>query len=380
MKKTSLSDSYERKENGLLIAVNAEKPLSKNQQLFNKLTQRIETLEKNIAQEEERLNQLLNIHSKEIIPLQKKIGNTRIQLAMALEKAAEVNKFSKKQSEQIRETIQGLCEDAFADIEPSPEQEAFYDKWSDVPHHEELEQIKNETKEMFTGFMSEMFGMDVDMSDFEDNSEGFDRFQQKVIEQFDKGQEYQFQQNHKKTKKQQALEEEKKKADDIKNKSIRSVYLALAKVLHPDTELDIHLKSEKEEILKKVTVAYDQKDLVTLLKLEMEWVHKTSEHLEKLSDEKLMVYISALKQQAAELEREKLNLRYHPRYSNISHYNSSARNSSLNQIRHNMRELENESKELNNLIKTFGKPNAKKEITAFINEYSEQDDLLDYYF
>lgn len=40
-------------------------------------------------------------------------------------------------------------------------------------------------------------------------------------------------------------------------KNIRSIYIALAKVLHPDTEADETLKAEKEEIMKKVTSSYE---------------------------------------------------------------------------------------------------------------------------
>ena len=134
MKKTFTDDTEVIKEKGLNIVAHGEKPLSKNQQLFNKLTNRIENLEKDIVKEDERLTQLLQIYSKEIIPLQEKVANARIQLAMTLEKAAEGNKFSKKQSDNIRQTILGLCDDAFGDIEPTPQQEAFYDKWSDVPY------------------------------------------------------------------------------------------------------------------------------------------------------------------------------------------------------------------------------------------------------
>ena len=378
MKKTFMDDSEEIIEKGLCIVSQGEKPLSKNQQLFNTLTKRIESLEKDIVKEDARLTQLLQIHSKEIIPLQEKVGNARIQLAMTLEKAAEVNKFSKKQSDKIRQTIIGLCDEAFVDIEPTPEQEAFYDNWSDVPYRVEIDESNNETKDMFADFMSHMFGMEVDMSDFDESPEGFARFEQKMNEQFEQSQPHQ--QKQKKTKKQQALEEAKKEAEEIKNKSIRSVYLALAKVLHPDTEMDPGLKIEKEEILKRVTVAYDQKDLVTLLKLEMEWVHKTSEHLEKLTEDKLKVYIAALKQQAAELEREKYSLRYHPRYSPIIDYVPFSGKYAFSHIKKETVELKIIFDTLHKFIRTFEKPNAKNEITAFINEFSKKDEFMDGYF
>jgi len=378
MKETNNYDLKEKKEKGLNIVAKGQKQLSKNQQLFNKLTKRIETLEKEIVKEDERLNQLLQVHSKEIIPLQEKIAYERIELALTLEKAAEVIKFSKKQSDNIRETIVSLCKDAFEDIEPTPEQVEFYDRYSDMPYYEEIDAIKNETKEMLSDFMNQMFGMEMDMSYFDESAEGFERFEQKMKEQYEQNQSHQ--QNQKKTKKQQALEDANKQAEEIKNKSIRSVYLALAKVLHPDTEMDPGLKSEKEEILKRVTVAYNQKDLATLLKLEMEWVYQTSEHLEKLTEDKMKIYISALNQQVAELESEKYSLRFHPRYSQIIDYINISGKYALSQIRTEINELKSMFDSLHKFIRTFNKPIAKKEITAFIKVYSIKDELMDDYF
>jgi hypothetical protein len=46
---------------------------------------------------------------------------------------------SKNQTEDIRETILELCNDAFNSIEPNEEQEALYDKWSETSYKEELE-------------------------------------------------------------------------------------------------------------------------------------------------------------------------------------------------------------------------------------------------
>ena len=46
--------------------------------------------------------------------------------------------------------------------------------------------------------------------------------------------------------------------------------MSLAKMLHSDLETDETLKLEREELMKKVTAAYQDKDLNTLLKLEIE--------------------------------------------------------------------------------------------------------------
>jgi hypothetical protein len=367
---TLFGDVENKQKTELKIVARGQKALSKNQQLFNKLTKRIETLEKDIDSEEQKLNKLLEIHSKEITPVETSIANTRLQLAMTLDKATERNKFTKKQTENIREAILTFCNDAFRFIEPNPEQESLYNKWSRVSYKEELEQQESETKEMFSEMMNDMFGMNVDMDDLE-GPDGFARFQEKMKDKFEQAQQKNQQKNQKKSQKAQAKEEAQKAKEELKNKSIRSIYIALAKLLHPDTETDPMLKAEKEEIMKQVTVAYDNKDLVALLKLEMEWVHKTSEHLEKMTDDKLKLYIGALKEQVAELEMEKFNLCNNPRYAQVSAYADMPEKYALNQIKKQKSNFKGILSSLNHFIEEFRSQNTKKQIVEFVSEFCE---------
>ena len=95
---TLFGDSKVKQEAALRIRVNGEKLLSKNQQLFNKLSARVENLEKEIGKEDNRLSQVLLQFSKEIKPLHTQIAELKIELAMTLGKATELNKFTKKQT------------------------------------------------------------------------------------------------------------------------------------------------------------------------------------------------------------------------------------------------------------------------------------------
>jgi hypothetical protein len=216
------------------------------------------------------------------------------------------------------------------------------------------------------------------MDEFDDSPEGFARFQEKMKEQFERTQQKQEHHKHKKTKKQQAREEAIKAEEELKNKSIRGIYIALAKILHPDTEPDTAKKSDKEELMKKATVAYEQKDLLTLLRLEMEWVHKTSEHLEKLTDDKLKIYIMTLRQQAAELESEKAGLCYHPRYSQISAYAPLSEKYAMKKIVTEGQQLKTVLDELKWFSVSFGKPNGKTAIINFCKEFCQSKSDADY--
>ena len=361
MQKHESGNHEDNTDKKLRIVAKDQKSLSKNQQLFNQLTLKIETLEQEILQEHEKLARILKIQIKEILPTEEKVALLRIQLAITLEKAMENHRFSKNQEEDIRKTILALCQDAFEDIEATAEQLDFYNKWKAVPAEEETEFDDQETNEDF--YDSGNF----ETEDFQDN------YKEKRQQQ-----QYHFQQ--KRSQKRQSNAE--KIEESIQNKSIRSVYIALAKILHPDTEPDSERKAGKEEIMKQVTAAYNQKDLSALLKLEMEWIYQTNEHLKSLPDEKLLIYISALKQQAEELTNERTNLYRHPRYQQVSAYSRFPERYAVSEMRTYISELKRMEFNLNGYLKTFVRPDSKKEITAFVNEYCqdyEENESSDYW-
>jgi hypothetical protein len=103
----------------------------------------------------------------------------------------------------------------------------------------------------------------------------------------------------------------------LKNKSIRSIYVALAKILHPDTEQNEALKLEKEEMMKMVTVAYEKKDLMQLLQLETLWMRNHEENINNLDVRSLNAYIHLLTDQANELDKELQMLYMNPAYSAV---------------------------------------------------------------
>ncbi len=338
-------------ESKLTISNNQQKPLSKNQLLFNKLATSIESLEKAIEKETNQFEELVEVYNKNLFPIDIKIANLRIELAKLLAKVIENVGISKKKHDSIIAVINDLCKNAFYVIDPSPEQIEFYNQWSETEYNIDIEYQIQEKEEPVTDFKSQKEGEETD-SKIQQEEEIKDSTEKKE-----------------KTKKQFFREERAKASESVKKKSIRCVYIALAKVLHPDTEIEPVLKLEKEELMKKVTVAYSQKDMATLLKLEMDWVHKEKEHLESLSDEKLKIYISALKQQATELEQRKAGLYSNPRYSVVSSVMHMPVPMAISRIVSATREGKSACKSLTAIINEFKIPNRQEQMVEFVNEY-----------
>lgn len=368
----------EQQEKGLKIVAGGQKNLSKNQQMFNRLIQRIETLEKDIVNEHDKLNRLLEYYSKEVAPLETKIASARIKLAMNLGNATKREKFSKRQIDDIRDAIVDLFREAFVSVEPNEEQEKFYDQWSEHTYREEMEEQEHEARVQFSEIINDIYGFDIDPDKFGETPEDFARLEDELKNRLLEDQGNNPPKERKKSKKQQEKESSLREEESVKIRSLRSIYIALAKVLHPDTETDETLKLEKEEIMKNVTAAYDQRDLPALLKLEIAWVHKTAEHLVKLTDEKLAIYIQALKKQASELETSKNMLYQQQRFESISAYSDLPEKRAMEKIIRARAEIKGAHEELKSLGKAFERPNIKKQMLEFVEVYNDMNEGLYY--
>lgn len=94
-------------------------------------------------------------------------------------------------------------------------------------------------------------------------------------------------------------------------KSMRTIYMELAKELHPDREQDEALRAVKEEKMKQLTEAYQKKDLAALLTMQVSWLEETVKIAPgELSDEILKGYNKILKTQLKKLEEEQDMAKY----------------------------------------------------------------------
>ena len=132
--------------------------------------------------------------------------------------------------------------------------------------------------------------------------------------------------------------------------------------------------------MKKVTVAYDQKYLATLLKLEIEWVHRTSDNLQELTDEKLKLYNKVLSEQVEDLNQEIFQLKMNPSYTNICdllNYSSKFAHTSLN---YQKEDLLSELESIKKNKKVFQKQPVQKQVLVKylknVVEHDNDDDIL----
>ena len=381
------ADKKPVKEKSVEIKIVApkNKSMSKVQQSFNRLSKRVVDLQSEIQSEKVKLDKLQKAYSDKIPSLEKDIAGNQIKIAKTISLSTQTFKFGKRQLEKVGSVIENLCNQAFEYIEPDQETEALYDKWVDNSYQEEKDSQLFDMKKMMEDMLHSKFGKSFDMSDLDDSPESFDRFQKKLQDECEnqnkKQEEADAAHHSKKSKKTLEKELRQKEEETMMLKSLRSIYISLVKVLHPDTETDPVEKLRKEELMKMVTVAYDEKDLTALLKMEIEWVNAECHNLDTMTDEKLKLYISALKAQVGELEDEKESLYYHTRYNDISNIARYPESSAAAQIKSQINRLKKQKSGLNVLITQFSQFNTKTFVMDFVNQAyeimdEEEDDDL----
>lgn len=93
-------------------------------------------------------------------------------------------------------------------------------------------------------------------------------------------------------------------AEKLVNQSLKTVYLKIASIIHPDREPDESKKAEKTELLQRANEAYEQEDLFFLLKLQLEVEQSKNGSNKGLSAEQVKFYQQALEAQSQALKKQ----------------------------------------------------------------------------
>jgi hypothetical protein len=110
----------------------------------------------------------------------------------------------------------------------------------------------------------------------------------------------------KKTPKQQKAEQEAQQATMDADSALRMIYRKLASALHPDREPDEAKRIRKTHLMGQVNAANDAKDLLTLLRLQLQIEQIDPLAIATMADDKLKSYNRMLKEQLQTVQHELL--------------------------------------------------------------------------
>jgi hypothetical protein len=279
----------------------SQRPLSKVQSTFNTLIARIENARLNLASWQTAIQKYEVTRANDYVPLRDKFSRQQVAFVKALDSMLNTTKLTKGERRTAGEYICELAETLLESIEDATLSE-IYTKYSGVDFDAEEEEMTAALEATF----EEMFGADFN----EDGKrlspeELLARFGQKMYEE--PSHEYGAQQHHherKKTAKQLAREAKAQKEADLTNLSIREVYRKLVSALHPDREPDPIERERKTALMQRVNQAYDKKDLLLLLELQLELEHIDANAIASMPDERVKHFNKILKEQLKELQQE----------------------------------------------------------------------------
>ena len=368
----------------LTISKGVKQQLSANQQAFNRLSKRIEKLQTDIKKKQLQFDLALQLYGSDFCPVQVMVLESRHKLISLLWEIYKNNRLSKTDQRHLKAILQYHLQEYFSNTETEPD-EVIQNIFSaiegisyDAMMQKENDEDDAEMYAMFDRLNVDMQG--VDLEDEEMMAKKFAEAKQKILELQEKEEEKERlkQQRKKKTAKQLEHEKMEKAVDELKQKNITTIYRQLAKLFHPDLEQDPVLKAEKEILMKQLTAAYEAKNLHALLTLELQWIHKENDHLERLSEEKLSVYLQILKEQISNLEQEKNTILSQPQYATLAiKFGFSIHHAPLEIIRKHVMEARDLANQFNNDITNFESPMALRHVKEMIKKWKKREEEYD---
>ena len=128
--------------------------------------------------------------------------------------------------------------------------------------------------------------------------------QSEELEQDDFEQYAADQQQAREKAKQLRQQQKREQAEQLAAQSLKTVYLKIAAMIHPDREQDETKKAERTELFQQASQAYEQQDLFYLLKLQLQLEQNKGVGTKELSTEQVKFYKLALDAQSQQLESQ----------------------------------------------------------------------------
>jgi hypothetical protein len=285
--------------------------LGPEQKRFNKLNQQIEQTKQKLAAWQESIPPFLGAHRERTTPLADALLNTHREWVLALDRVLDDSRWTKTERATLRET---LCDGAWHLLNgaetPDPEVQAVYDKHAEDP----FAQAKADERQALLDLIREDTGLDLgeeaaQWNDDELLARVHQKMRERAAQQADHEAAHAQAQGHsgapppspRKPSKAQARQQAEA---ELSAQSLREIYRKLASALHPDREPDAQKREARTALMQRVNQAYDRKDLLTLLQLQLETAQICANDIATTAPARLKLYNKALADQLADIKEE----------------------------------------------------------------------------
>jgi hypothetical protein len=283
---------------------NNQSPLQKT---FHSLKKRIELLRKECAECTKVLDRHLEFYGKMLLPQERQI-TLLLREEIKLFSPYLTKQLKKQEKAILKQIIEGLFEKISMIEGPEmlldEELSKIFKEIVGFSYQEDrsagFEEFK---KDMETKFSQK--GVDIDLSDIKMEGSMEDAIAEVMESMREQGaflEKDDVEAPRAKSKKQIKKEQKALELEALQKKEIGPLYKQLAKACHPDLETDPILKLEKETLMKRITSAYEARDLHALLALELEVLLADDPEQKIRSEDQLKVYNGLLQMQIVELQ------------------------------------------------------------------------------
>lgn len=276
--------------------------LTRNQKTFNRLIKQIEQKRQRLAAWEILMPRYQKKYAEELLPIEAGLEGLQLQMVRKLDRAYGQKGLTRAERKGLGEFIVNLVA-PLLEKSDDPELKEIYNRHTGSDYDEDLAAEKQQLKEMFEDMMG--VGLDDDI-DFNDPESFLRQAHEKMTEQAEKASAEQTSRaaRRKKTAKQLAREQAQETEEKEISASIRDVYRKLASALHPDREPDLAERERKNLLMQRVNRAYESRNLLQLLELQLELEHIDPAELAQMSEDRLKRFNVILKDQSKELDME----------------------------------------------------------------------------
>jgi hypothetical protein len=273
--------------------------LTKAQKAFNTLISKIGQQRALLTEWEAAVPRYQQHHHAKMTPLLEEASRLRREFVLGLERAYAFKTLSKADRRLIGELICEVAGD-LATENGDVEMKSIYNRYSGSDFDQEAAMGLSGMKEMLEDDLGVDLGDDLDLSDPEAFLAGMRARLEQEMEKEAAREAARPQRG--KTAKQKAREAKMLEEEQRMGQSLREIYRKLASALHPDREPDPAEQARKTGLMQQVNQAYEKKDLLTLLELQLRIEHIDQAALNSFSEERLGHFNKILKEQLRELE------------------------------------------------------------------------------
>lgn len=290
-----------------LVQARSTRPASRNkaQARFDRLIREIEQGREQLRQWQALDERCLRRVREELGPLQdewRAKKRTLVQRIDGLLTTAPVGRpLGKVQRAKLVQFLCSVTQGLLAEPGAAEDAEliALFDRYSDLSHRELAEEELDFTRAVLGG----VFGAEViDQVEAKTAEDLLDQAEERITARLEEDARRHAQARENRPPGPAAAQQAQ--AKQAISQSIREVYRKLASRLHPDREPDPAERERKTALMQRVNQAHDQRDLLTLLSLQIEIEQISADDLAAVPDERMAHYNAVLTEQRDQLRDE----------------------------------------------------------------------------